>query len=177
MRRWLDHLYLWTAYLGGFFVFAIFVVMIGAALTRPLGLSLSGSDDLVSWMCAAAAFLPMAAAFRNGDFVRMLLVLERFDQARRRAFEVVALTIATVATATLAYWAIYGVYDSWRTDEMSIGLLVVAMWIPQLSFGFGALVLFIAVVEELLTVLKGKRPSYELAVEERHARGDYSEDM
>ena len=177
MRRWLDRLYDAAAYAGAFCVFAIFVVMIGAALTRPIGLSLSGNDDLVAWMCAAAAFLPMASTFRRGDFVRMQLVLDKLGPAARRAFEMVALSIALVATGALAYWACHGVYESWRYDEMSIGLLVVPIWIPQLPFAIGSLILLIAVLDELATVLRGNRPSYELAVEERHARGDFSEDV
>ena len=176
MRRWLDWLYDGSAYCGAFFVCAIFVVMIGGALTRPMGISLTGTDDLVSWMCAAAAFLPMASAFRRGDFVRMLLVLEKLSPSQRRYAELLALLIAFVATAVLAGWAIFGVYESWRFDEMSIGLLVVPIWIPQLPFAFGALVLLIAVIDELAAVLQGRRPAYQVAVDERHARGDFTED-
>jgi TRAP-type C4-dicarboxylate transport system permease small subunit len=177
VRRWLDRLYDGSAYCGAFFVCAIFVVMIGGALTRPVGISLSGNDDLVSWMCAAAAFLPMASAFRRGDFVRMLLVLDQLAPRARRYAEAVALLIALVATATLAAWASYGVYESWRYDEMSIGLLVVPIWIPQLSFAIGTLILLIAVVDELISVLRSRLPSYQIAVEERHARGDFTEDF
>lgn len=177
MRRWLDRLYDGSAYAGAFFVFAIFAVMIGGALTRPLGISLSGTDDLVSWMCAAAAFLPMASTFRRGDFVRMLLVLDSLSPGRRRQAEMLALSIAFVASAVLAGWANYGVYESWRYEEMSIGLLVLPIWIPQLSFAFGTSILLMAVVDELVTVLRGRRPAYQTAVEERHARGDFSEDI
>ena len=177
MRRWLDRLYDGSAYCGAFFVCAIFVVMIGGALTRPLGISLSGTDDLVSWMCAAAAFLPMASAFRRGDFVRMLLVLDKFSPERRRYAELLALLVALVASAVLAWWATFGVYESWRYDEMSIGLLVVPMWIPQLSFAIGAIILLVAVIDEFAAVVGGQRPSYQVAVDERHARGDFTEDF
>ena len=177
MRRWLDRLYDGSAYCGAFFVCAIFVVMIGGALTRPMGISLSGTDDLVSWMCAAAAFLPMASAFRRGDFVRMLLVLDKLSPKWRRSAEMLALMIALVASAVLAGWATFGVYESWRYDEMSIGLLVVPIWIPQLSFAIGAILLLIAVIDELIAVLHGQRPAYQVAVDERHARGDFTEDF
>lgn len=177
MRLWLDRLYNGSAYGGAFFIFAIFVVMIGAALTRPLGISLSGTDDLVSWMCAAAAFLPMASTFRRGDFVRMLLVLDKLSPGRRRQAEIVALLIALVASAVLAGWANYGVYESWRYGEMSIGLLVLPIWIPQVPFAFGTALLLVAVFDEFVTVLHGERPAYQVAIEERHARGDFTEDI
>ena len=83
MRRWLNRLYEGSAYGGAFFVFAIFVVMIGAALTRPLGISLSGTDDLVSWMCAAG-ILADGDTFRR-NFVRMLLVRTVTAWATRQA--------------------------------------------------------------------------------------------
>jgi len=51
------------------------------------------------------------------------------------------------------------------------------MWIPQLSFMVGALLLFVAVLDEWFTVLSGHKPGYVIAVQERHARGDFSEDV
>jgi hypothetical protein len=46
-----------------------------------------------------------------------------------------------------------------------------------MSFVVGALLFFVAVVDELLRVLTGSRPTYVTAAEERHARGDFSEDL
>ena len=51
------------------------------------------------------------------------------------------------------------------------------MWIPQLSFLIGAWLFFIAVVDELVIVARGNRPTYVVAVEERHAKGDFSSDV
>ena len=36
---------------------------------------------------------------------------------------------------------------------------------------------FVHDTDELVTVLKGGRPAYEVAIEERHARGDFTEDV
>ena len=46
-----------------------------------------------------------------------------------------------------------------------------------MSFVVGAILLLVAVLDELVTVLRGNRPGYVLAVEERHARGDFTEDV
>ena len=51
------------------------------------------------------------------------------------------------------------------------------MWIPQLSFAVGSLLLWLAVVDELVLVLRGGVPTYVREVEERHARGDFSSDL
>ena len=39
----------------------------------------------------------------------------------------------------------------------------------------GVLIFLIAVLDELVAVLRGRKPAYQLAEEERRARGDFSE--
>ena len=51
------------------------------------------------------------------------------------------------------------------------------MWIPQLSFAIGSVLLLIAVLDELILVLRGHTPTYVREVQERHARGDFSSDV
>jgi len=82
-----------------------------------------------------------------------------------------------VAVGYLAWWACRFTYDSWRFNELAQGLLPIPIWIPQCSFALGALLLFVAVVDELVLVLRGARPTYVTAVEERHAKGDFSADI
>ena len=177
MRGLLNRVYDAAGYLAGFFVFAIFAVMLAAAVMRELGLRTGGTDDLVSWMTAAAAFLGLAHTFKHGDFVRVGLLLESMRPPVRRAFELGSLAIAAGFTGYLAAEVALYVFNSWRYHEMSNGLLVVPLWIPQLSFLLGSLLLFVAVVDELVQVLRGRIPTYVRAVEERHARGDFSEDV
>lgn len=177
MRRALDLVYDAAGVLAAACVFAIFVVMLGAAVARELGIRTGGTDDLVSWMTAAAAFLGLAHTFRHGDFVRVGLFLEKMRPGVRRAFELGSLTIGAAFCGYLLVSVAQYVWMGWQYNEMSTGLLVVPMWIPQLSFLVGALLLFVAVLDEWVTVLRGDRPRYVVAVEERHARGDFSEDV
>lgn len=177
MRRILDALYAGAAALAALCVGAIFVLMIYASIGRELGWRVGTINDLVAWLCAAAAFLAMAQAFRNGDFVRVTLLLEALPDRLRRVFEIVSLAVAAVAIGYLAWWAARFTYESWQFHDMAGGLLVVPMWIPQLSFVVGAALFFVAVLDELVNVLRGATPTYVRLVAERHARGDFSEDM
>jgi TRAP-type C4-dicarboxylate transport system permease small subunit len=177
VRRVLDLLYDAAGYLAAFFIFAIFAVMIGASVMRELGLATGGSDDIVSWLCAAAAFFGMAHTFKRGDFVRVTLLLERLGPRLRHAFEIGALAIATVFTAFLFWAALRFVYESWEFGDVANGLIVIKLWIPQSSFVAGAALFLVAVLDEFVLVLRGHKPSYVAAVEERHARGDFTEDL
>ena len=177
MRRWLDRLYLAAGAVGAFFVLVIGVLMIGQSVLRELGVRTGAVNDVVAWCCAAASFFAMAHAFKHGDFVRVTLLLDAVPAGTRRALELAALTIGTVAVGYLAWWACRFTYDSWRFNELAQGLLPIPIWIPQSSFALGALLLLVAMVDELILVLRGGRPTYVTAVEARHAQGDFSSDV
>ena len=177
MRRFLDRLYLVSGAIGAIFVLLIAVLMVAQAVLRKFDVPTGAVNDVVAWFCAAASFFAMAHAFKHGDFVRVTLLLEKLGPRARRASEIACLAIAAVAVAYLAWWANRFTYDSWRFKEVAQGLLPLPIWIPQASFAIGSLLLLVAVLDELVIVLRGRKPSYVAAVEERHARGDFSSDV
>ncbi|KAB2898869.1 MAG: TRAP transporter small permease [Burkholderiaceae bacterium] len=177
MRRWLDRLYLAAGALGALFIALICALMIAQSIMRELGLRTGAINDVVAWFCAAAAFFAMAHAFKHGDFVRVTLLLEKLPPRRRRQLEVLSLAIGSVAVAYLAWSACLFTYESWEFNDMAQGLLPLPMWIPQMSFAIGSVLLFIAVLDEFIIVLRGGVPTFVREVEERHARGDFSSDI
>ena len=177
LRRTLDAVYLGAGYLAAVCVLLIMVLMVAQSILREMHVRTGAVNDVVSWLCAAAAFFAMAHAFKHGDFVRVTLLFEKLGASAQRRLELVCLSIATVAVGYLAYWANRFTYDSYVFGDMAQGLLPIPIWIPQSSFAIGALLLFVAVLDELLIVARGGRPSYVVAVEERHAQGDFSAEV
>ena len=177
MRRALDGLYAAAAGLAALTVAAIFVLMIGASVGRLLEWRVGWVNDVVSWLCAAAAFLAMAHAFKHGDFVRVTLLLERLSPPLRRSFEILSLAVAALSIGYLAWWAARYTWESYTFNDIANNMVAIPMWIPQLSFVAGAALFLVAVVDELVVVLRGGKPTYVGLVEERHARGDFSEDL
>lgn len=177
VRRLLDGLYAAGGGLAALCVLAILVLMVGASLGRQLDWRVAWINDVVAWLCAAAAFLGMAYSFRNGDFVRVTLVLEAVSPGTRRRLEIVSLAVGSVAIAYLAWWAAAFTYQSWEFNDIAGNMVAIPIWIPQTSFVAGALLLFVAVLDECVCVLRGGKPSYVARVEERHARGDFSEEL
>lgn len=177
MRRFLDFLYDAAGILAAFFVFVIFAVMIGTSVFRMIGWRTGGFEDIVSWLTAAAAFFGMAHTFKHGDFVRVGLLLDNLPAKARRAFEIITLVIGALFTGYLAWSVTSYVYESFKINDMAGGLIVIPIWIPQCSIVIGSTLFFVAMVDELILVLKGARPTYVTAVEERHAKGDFSEDV
>jgi TRAP-type C4-dicarboxylate transport system permease small subunit len=177
LRKGLDALYLAAGALGAIFIALICVLMVGQSIGRGLGIGMGFVNDVVAWLCAAAAFFTMAHAFKHGDFVRVTLLLESLGPLPRRMLELVSLLVAAAAVGYLAWWACLFTYESWEIHELSQGLLVIPIWVPQLSFALGSLLLLVAVVDELVIVLRGGVPTFVRVVQERHAAGDFSSDL
>ena len=177
MRKLLDRLYLGAAYVAASCVLLIMLLMIAQSILREVHVRTGAVNDVVAWLCAAGSFFAMAHAFKHGDFVRVTLLSEKVSAEMQRKLEIGALAIALVAVAYLAFWANRFTYGRWVFNEIAQGLLPLPMWIPQLSFALGSTLLLIAVLDELVLVLRGRRPSYVVAVEERHAHGDFSSEV
>ncbi len=177
LRRMLDGAYLAAGGVGAACIALICVLMVVQSLGRQFGFPTGAINDVVAWLCAAAAFLTMAHAFKHGDFVRVTLVLEKLSPAVRRRFELVSLSIAAVAIGYLAWWACAFTYESWQFNELAQGLWAIPIWIPQLSFALGSVLLLVAVVDEWWIVVQGGVPTFVRLVQERHANGDFSSDL
>jgi TRAP-type C4-dicarboxylate transport system permease small subunit len=161
VRRFLDYLYLLAGYLAGLFLIAVFVLMMLLSAGRPLGLNVPAGDDFVSWCMAATAFLGLAHTFRSGEMIRVGLLIDRLDGRKRRAFEIFALVIGCGFIGFFAWYAVAMTYDSWRFNDMAQGVLAVPLWIPQLGYAGGLVILLVAFADELVHVLGGNTPRYE----------------
>jgi TRAP-type C4-dicarboxylate transport system permease small subunit len=175
MRRFLDRLYAGSGALAAVCVFLICALMLAQAFARGMGGQIRGTDDIVSWLCAAAAFFALGHTFRHGELVRVGLWLERLGPRARRAMELWALSL-TAAFGAYMLWAVSRfIYESWQFNEVAQGLIKVPIWIPQMSFLIGVVIFFVAVLDELVTVLRHQKPAYQQAEEARRAAGDFSE--
>ena len=161
LRRSLDRLYLASGYLAGLFLIAIFAIMLALSAGRPLGIDVPAGDDFAAWAMAASAFLGLAHTFRSGEMIRVGLLIERFDGRTRQVMEIVALAIGTVAVIYFAWYAFDMTRTSYQFNDLAQGVIAMPLWIPQLGFSGGLIILAIAMVDELVHVLFGGNPRYE----------------
>lgn len=163
IRKTLDGLYLASGYLAGAFLVLIFAIMMVMSVGRQFAFNIPAGDDFASWAMAAMAFLGLAHTFRRGEMIRVGLLLEKLHGRTKQAAEIVALAIALGFILYFTRHAVQMTYDSWRFNDQATGVLAVPLWIPQLGFSGGLVILSIALVDELVNVLRGNRPTYERA--------------
>jgi TRAP-type C4-dicarboxylate transport system permease small subunit len=161
IRVILDRLYLFAGYAAGGFMVLIFILMMVLSAGRPLGINLPAGDDFTSWCMAAMAFLGLAHTFRSGEMIRVGLLIDTLEGRTRHVVEIAALVIGTGFVAFFAWHALRMNYDSWRFHDMSQGVIAVPLWVPQLGYSSGLVILLVAFVDELVHVLRGGEPRYE----------------
>jgi TRAP-type C4-dicarboxylate transport system permease small subunit len=161
MRVTLDRLYLFAGYAAGGFLVLIFLLMMGLSLGRQIGVNIPAGDDFASWCMAAMAFLGLAHTFRKGEMIRVGLLLERLTGRKRWLAEIMALGITTVFVLYFAWYAVAMTWDSYRFNDMAQGVLAIPLWIPQLGYSGGLVILAISLVDEMIYVLRGNTPRYE----------------
>lgn len=161
LRIFLDRLYLFSGYAAGAFLVLIFGIMMFMSLGREIGLNIPAGDDFASWCMAAMAFLGLAHTFKRGEIIRVGILIEKLTGKKRWAMEIFALGVSAAFLVFFSWYAVSMTYDSFRFNDMAQGVLAVPLWIPQLGYCGGLVILTIAVLDELVHVLKGNRPTYE----------------
>lgn len=161
LRRALDALYLWAGYLAGVFLIVIFLLMVLMSAGREFGLNVPSGDDFAAYSMAALAFLGLAHTFKSGEMIRVGFLIDRLSGRTRHIVEIFCLGVAVVFVAFFARHAFSLAHDSWKLNDMSSGTIAIPLWIPQTAMVFGLVVLTIAILDELLIVLSGRKPTYE----------------
>jgi TRAP-type C4-dicarboxylate transport system permease small subunit len=161
VRRVLDLLYLGAGYAAGVFLFAIFAIMMVMSIGRQFALNIPAGDDFASWCMAAMAFLGLAHTFKRGEMIRVGLLLERLHGRSKQVAEIVALGVAMAFVLYFTRHAVQMTYDSWRFNDVAQGVVALPLWIPQLGFAGGLAILSIALIDEMVNVVRGHRPSYD----------------
>lgn len=153
MRRVLDLVYTGCLAAAGFFLVAVFVLMVGESIFRSLGSYITGANELIGWCCAAAGFLAVPATFKRGDMVRAGFLVDQLPPALRKVALLLCLGIAFVFVSYMVWAVSHYLWDGWRTQETTQGMIEIAVWIPQLSFLVGVALLWVVVVDEAVGTL------------------------
>jgi TRAP-type C4-dicarboxylate transport system permease small subunit len=93
--------------------------------------------------------------------IRVGLLIERMTGRTRQLFEVVALLIGSAAAVYFAWYAFDMNRTSWAFNDLAQGVIAMPLWIPQIGFSGGLIILAVAMVDELVHVLFGGLPRYE----------------
>ena len=156
LRKFLDLSYDAAGYLAAFFMVGILVMVLASVLGRMAGFNLRGSDAYAGYCMAAASFLALAHTLKRGEHIRVTLFLERFGARARRALDLWCHVAGTFFCAALAFYSSRLAWQSRAFNDISQGNDATPLWIPQIAMAAGSIVLLVAMVDDLVLLLRGR---------------------
>jgi TRAP-type mannitol/chloroaromatic compound transport system permease small subunit len=175
MRRALDQLYrvtLWASAL----CLCVIALLVGAQLAMRLVdgalalLHLPRTDfvilslnEICGYLLAAASFLALAGTLKAGAHIRVTLMLGALSERTRYFLEIWAFGFAAAACGYGTWQLGTFAWVSFRFHEVSPGVIRVPLAYPQAGMALGALVLTIALLDELVVVITRGRPTFRVA--------------
>ncbi|MFM7506437.1 MAG: TRAP transporter small permease [Rubrivivax sp.] len=157
MRRALDALYDGAAWLAALAMVGLLAMVLLTILSRQLHFHVPGTDAYAGYLMAAAGFLALAHTLKKGEHIRVTLLIGRLEGAARRAMELWALAAAAALAGLFAWYSARLVWQSRLFNDISTGNDATPLWIPQLAMAAGTLVLFVALVDELVLAATNRR--------------------
>jgi TRAP-type C4-dicarboxylate transport system permease small subunit len=135
----------------------ILVMVLLTVLSRVIGFNAPGTDAYAGYAMAGAGFLALASTFKKGEHIRVTLLLGALKGSALKVMEVIALGIATLLAGFLAFYSVRLTWQSWDINDISVGIDATPMWIPQIFMALGTIIFFIALFDDLVLELRGKR--------------------
>lgn len=165
LRRALNALYTFSGVLAALSLVGIGGLILAQVVARLFGTQVRGADDVSGYFLAASIFLALAPTFRRAEHIRVGLVIDRLGPALRRPVEIACLAVTTALVGFFAWASIEMTWLSYELHDVSQGLVAIPLWIPQTSMAGGLAIMCVALIDDLVVLLVGERPSYIVAAE------------
>jgi len=156
-RRALDRLYDAAAALAAAMMVGVLLMVLLSIVSRQLHFHVPGTDAYAGYLMAGAGFLALAHTLKRGEHIRVTLLLQSLGPRARRALELWALALASTLGGALAFYSVKLAWQSHAFHDVSTGNDATPLWIPQLAMAAGAILLFVALLDELSLEWRGER--------------------
>lgn len=173
MRRALDGLYKASGLLAALFLILICAVVVGqvtlniidrlASLVTgsAIGLVIPGYSSYAGVFLAAASFFALAYTFRHGGHIRVSLVLQALPPGARRGCDIAGTAIAAVFAGYFTWYMGALAVESLSFGDVTPGIVPIPLWLPQAAMTAGLAVLTIALMDDLVRLLRGRTPAFD----------------
>jgi TRAP-type C4-dicarboxylate transport system permease small subunit len=157
MRRLLDLLYDGCAWLAALAMVGVLVMVLLSIVSRQMGFHVAGTDAYAGYSMAAAGFLALAHTLKRNEHIRVTLLLGRLRGKALQALEMWAVTAGVLLAGLFAFYSVRLAWQSRTLNDISTGNDATPLWIPQIAMALGTVVLLVALIDEWVLQLRGKR--------------------
>ena len=152
----LDGLYDGAAWLAAVMLVGVLAMVLLSIAGRQLNFHVPGTDAYAGYLMAGSGFLALAHTLRRGEHIRVTLLVKALHGRARRAIELWSLAIASFLGGAFAFYSIRLAWQSHAFHDVSTANDATPLWLPQLSMAAGAVLLAVALLDELVQVAGGR---------------------
>jgi TRAP-type C4-dicarboxylate transport system permease small subunit len=128
---------------------------------EPIGIVILSLAELSGSLLAAASFLALAGTLKAGAHIRITMLLQALPSRARYLLELWAFGASTLLSAYIAWQIANFAWVSYQFGEVSPGVVRFPLAVPQTAMAVGAIILTVALIDEFLTILRTRRPSFQ----------------
>ncbi len=161
MRKTLEALYDGAAVLAALCMIGLLIMVTMSIAGRQLHFNLRGSDAYAGYFMAGAGFLALAHTLKRGEHIRVTLLLSRLQGGAKRALEIWSLGAGFLLALLAAYYSTRLVFQSYSFHDISTANDATPLWIPQIPMAIGSIVLAIALLDDFVMEILGRRVQFE----------------
>lgn len=166
MRRFLDQYYATSAYAAAAMIVGICAVVCIQVVFNAVdkvvvvlgfnawGLVLPSYAEFTGYLLVGASFMALASTLQNKVHIRVSLFTQKLPPHWARIAEIWAMAVGFAMAAYATYWSVALVYESWRFNDLSPGMIAVPLWVPQTPIALGFFSLFVCLADNLVASVR-----------------------
>jgi TRAP-type C4-dicarboxylate transport system permease small subunit len=152
IRKTLDGLYTGAGVLAALCLIIILVLIVVQMLARWTGEVFPGAPDYAGYAMAAASFLAFANALNKGSHIRVSIVLNALGPRAKFYLEVWCFAVGAAVAWYMSYFIYRMLGFAIKFNDVSQGQDATPLWIPQMPMLIGAVILAIALTDNLISL-------------------------
>jgi len=153
LRKGLDFLYQVSGVMAALCLIAILSLIVIQMLARWTGEVFPGAPEYAGYAMAAASFLAFANALNKGAHIRVSILLNALGPGAKRLMEIWCFGLGAVIAWYFVFYCQKFVYWSWKFKDISQGQDKTLLWMPQSLMLIGAVILAIALTDNLINLI------------------------
>lgn len=158
-ERFVDRVTSLSAYAAMFcVVFMVGHILLEIVMRNMFSRSTFVLEEFVGYATAAAAFFGLGAALRDGELIRVSLLMEAIGPVQKRVVEGICAVLGLMTVSFLCWFLIRTVLRSWERGTTSTSVLHTPLWIPQSFVVIGLVCFGLQLSVHLIQSITGRLP-------------------
>lgn len=141
-------------FIGGLFLtLSVFIIVTEIALRSLFSISMVGADEIASFAVIWSVFFTASLAVKRNIHVRIDVIFTLVPSSIGRWIDALGTVLSLIFTLYLTYagWAL--VQESLMLGELTMTMLHLPVWIPQLIVPIGGLLLSLRLLQRFIALL------------------------